>query len=99
MKKTLWNTNWFCIICSKPLPNHCLDENDDFDNSGVFPNVEGGTFRLHFGYGSRNDQLESMLNHRQEEYIGCICDNCFDDKRSLMKLVIVKESKKFIIRD
>jgi len=100
MEKTLWNSEWFCIICSKRLPNICLTPDDDkYDNSGVHPNIEGGTAEISFGYGSRHDQIENLLECANYRYIGCICDDCFDDKRSLIKRVLIEKRYKFTIKE
>jgi GT2 family glycosyltransferase len=101
MEKTLWNSDWFCIVCDKPLINHCLckDDDDKYDNSGFFPNIEGGTARITFGYGSKNDQIDCFIEHQRKEYIACICDDCFDNKKSLIKKVLVFDKKKFVITE
>jgi len=98
MKKTLWNNDWFCIICGKRLINICLCSDDDkYDNSGVHPNIEGGTAEIGFGYGSRYDQIENLLDHENYKYIACICDDCFEEKLSLIKKVEIINKKEYKI--
>jgi hypothetical protein len=100
MKKTLWNSDWYCMVCHKPLKNEFTEDAKD-SNTDAFPNIKGGTARIRFGYGSRHDQLgEWIANpHRNTEYIACICDDCFDDNRSLIKKVRSIETTKFNIID
>lgn len=99
MNETLWNAKWNCIVCNKSLPNEYLDMGDESGSPGAFPNIEGGTASIHFGYGSRNDQIRTMIRDIDEQYICCICDDCFDDKRCFIKRVEVINKKEYIIKE
>jgi len=76
-----------------------MPDDEEYDNSGVHPNIEGGTAEISFGYGSRNDQIENLLECANYKYIACLCDDCFDEKRKLIKKVYILEKKEFIIRE
>ena len=73
---------WICIVCEKelfdinkiPLP---LER-------ALFPNLEGGTMEINFGYGSEfDDGMNSIVHH------SCICDECWKKKRHLTRAIVV----------
>lgn len=97
MEKTLWNSDWYCIVCSKHLINIFLEKGSKFNNPDSFPVIEGGTAQISFGYGSRYDQIENLAECTNYKYIACICDDCFSDKKSLIKKVRLREKTEFDI--
>lgn len=88
MDKLQPNPNPHCFVCAKRL-------------NAVFPNTiaqpdRGGEINLHFDYGSRYDWIKlrasdpSKLDHservaRASKKVGVICDQCFEDRISLVE--------------
>ena len=78
---------WKCIVCEKVMEII----NSGSMSPGFFPNIDGGTIIMDFGYGSKFDQINS-----QSEIHSCICDKCFEKKRHLTREVectIIKQWK------
>lgn len=87
----LANSEWKCLCCGKDLP---IEKNCISDNKELFPNIEGGTMRIDFGYPSKHDLMDSG-----EEFVACICDACFEEKHSLTKKIRIEKPTKYIILD
>ncbi len=94
METCLANSKWKCIICENDLP---IEKDCRSDDKRLFPNIEGGTARLHFGYPSKYDQLVSIVANHHEEYIIAICDDCFDKKCGLAKRVLVNKHTEYTL--
>lgn len=78
---------WKCIVCEKEV-EIIYEEQQDL---GILPNMEGGTIEFDFGYGSRFDTLNEP--HRIQ---GCICDNCFVNKKHLTRKVAIVHSFRIV---
>ena len=81
---------WMCIVCEKELevlsaPSPPINE------KATFPNIEGGTIEIHFGFGSIYDGINSVKHH------SCICDNCWGKKKHLTRAV--EEEKRIIWKE
>ena len=87
---------WRCLICKKEIPFDPHGPGDD--QEGLLPNLEGGTIEIHFGYGSKFDQLREMLSHRDYRTQGAICDKCFTEKQYLTRKVEVREARRYIVQ-
>lgn len=80
------NYEWHCILCEKAMKigehdhHGCLAE-------ALWPNIEGGTFAMDFGWPSKYD--DQNFNNNTREWQGCICDDCFEEKKHLMRHVKV----------
>lgn len=86
---------WICIICEQEV--EIIREGKL--HPACWPNINGGTIRLDFGYGSRFDQCDGMSGSKTE-YQGCICDDCFEQKKDLCRQVeITTETKWKLISD
>lgn len=86
--------NWLCLCCEKEIP---FDPNGPGnDEEGILPNLEGGTLEIHFGFGSKFDQLEDMLSHRDYRIQSSICDSCFQKKQHLTRKVEVRNTKRYV---
>lgn len=88
------NFIWKCIVCAKEIPFDPNGPGDD--DQGLFPNLEGGTLDIHFGYGSKFDQLEDMMSHHDYRIQGAICDECFKTKCCLTRKVEARRNTRFI---
>ncbi len=86
-------TVWYCIVCEKPMK---IIGNEGSADPATWPNVEGGTISIDFGYGSIYDQM-NMEEHREVQT--CICDECFKQKRNLTREVTVKKVTKWEIEN
>lgn len=87
---------WQCLVCEKEIE---YDPNGPGnDNEGLLPNLEGGTIEIHFGYGSKFDQLKDMLSRRDIRTQGAVCDECFEKKQSLTRKVEVRKHVEFAPR-
>lgn len=88
------NFIWKCIVCAKEI--HFDPNGPGDDGGGLLPNLEGGTIEIRFGYGSKFDQLEDMLSHRDYRIQGAICDSCFLRKQYLTRKVEVRNTKRYV---
>lgn len=79
---------WTCICCEKPVK--IIYDGDD--EKSLYPNLVGGTFELHFGYGSKHDNLVDG-----DVFQGCICDDCADKKKHLMRSVLIQKTTTWIV--
>ena len=78
---------WHCLICEKEMQIASGDHPGSL-NPATWPNIEGGTFSLDFGWPSKHDDLNF---HDSKEWQGCICDECFPTQKHLMRHVRVKK--------
>jgi hypothetical protein len=88
---------WICICCEKEIPIY-TDGYAGNDEEGVLPNLEGGTIEIHFGFGSKFDQLEDMLSRQDYRIQGSICDSCFQEKQNLTRKVEVRKIIKYVTK-
>lgn len=88
---------WICICCEKEIPVYA-DGYAGNDEEGTLPNLEGGTIQIHFGFGSKFDQIEDMLGHIDYRIQGGICDKCFKKKQLLTRKVMVIETRKYVTK-
>jgi len=81
MRKKEDNYKWHCVICEKEMG---IDPGDRPGclSPASWPNITGGTFSLDFGWGSKHDDTNL---HDHKEWQGCMCDECFSEKRHLMR--------------
>lgn len=93
--KSIKKWKWICICCGKEIPIYA-DGCAGNDEEGILPNLEGGTLEIHFGFGSKFDQIEDMVRHRNCRIQGAICDWCFQEKQSLTRKVEVRKSVRFV---
>ena len=91
--RTPWK--WQCLICGKEISIYA-DGRAGNDEEGILPNLEGGTLEIHFGFGSKFDQIEDMIRHRNCRIQGAICDWCFQEKQSLTRKVDIIEKRKYV---
>lgn len=82
---------WKCICCEKPI--EILEDNKDDDKNDLLPNLVGGTIEIHFGYGSKFDQLEDMVSRHDVRIQSAICDSCFYKKEHLTRKIEVVKNK------
>jgi len=87
---------WRCLICETEIPFDPHGPGNDHE--GLLPNLEGGTIEVHFGYGSKFDQLKDMLSHRDYRTQGAICDECFTKRQYLTRKVEVREARRYIVQ-
>lgn len=85
---------WICICCEKEIPFDPHGPGND--DEGLLPNLYGGTVEIHFGYGSKFDQLEDMMSHRDIRIQSSICDECFTNKQNLTRRVEVRKNIKYV---
>lgn len=81
---------WKCLICEKDMEIDpgCQGRLDP----ALWPNVDGGTLAIDFGYPSRYDDMNGGFAHEgSREWQGCICDDCFDKKRDVLRHVKVEK--------
>lgn len=78
------NFKWKCLICEKEV-ELLYEETEEYFKKGLFPNIKGGTICINFGYGSDFDQMANF--QKDMEWQTCICDECFENKKSLCRLV------------
>lgn len=85
---------WKCLVCEKNLTSSAGYIGDD--SQACFPNIEGGTINIDFGYGSRFDDvnLDARVQHQ-----ACICDDCYEKKMGLTRPVITTLAKNWRILD
>ena len=84
MKKSEDIYKWHCVICEKEMK---IDNPGSLDPA-TWPNIEGGTFSISFGWPSSYDDMDfcdCYNNHK--EWQGCICDEYFEVKKHLMRRV------------
>ncbi|KKM97969.1 hypothetical protein LCGC14_1162680 [marine sediment metagenome] len=72
---------WKCIVCEQTLE----PEYKGSIYSARWPNIEGGTISIDFGYGSKFDQMNGF--GAKKEVQSCICDKCFEQKKHLTREV------------
>jgi len=65
----------------------------------MWPNIEGGTIAIDFGYGSRFDDMNGFMGHTEHQT--CICDDCYEQKKHLIRAVEIETEtiKKWTIKD
>ena len=73
---------WKCIVCEQDM-EILFDGNDE---KACWPNIDGGTIQIGFGYGSVNDNISLDQN---TEWQTCICDTCFAAKKHLCRNINV----------
>jgi hypothetical protein len=86
---------WICICCEKEVPIY-IDGYPGNDEEGISPNLEGGTVEIHFGFGSKFDQIEDMMSRRDIRIQACVCDKCFTKKINLTRKIEVRKTRKYI---
>lgn len=69
---------WRCLVCGKEM----VIEYPGDDSRATWPNVNGATATLHFGYGSEHDQLLDRT-----EFQACVCDSCYAQHRDRVRPV------------
>jgi len=80
---------WKCIICEQNV-KVIFDGNME---KGYFPNIEGGNISIKFEYGSKHDMF-LLQSTGDLKYQMCICDNCFDKKKHLSRLIrVIRKTK------
>lgn len=78
---------WKCLICEKPVD--IINEGDD--NRGLWPNINGGTMDIGFGYGSDFDDMNNDIYHQ-----AVIHDECYKKKLSLIRHVTKQKPEKWV---
>jgi len=82
---------WRCIVCEKEVKT---DHPGD-DSQALWPNLEGGTVKIDFGYGSRFDDMNFHRPHVTHQ--ACVCDDCYEVKRHLTRAVVKKTTSRWQI--
>jgi len=73
-----------CIVCERILED-IMPGADHRNRSSC---IEGGTFEIDFGYGSRFDDMnfDDVIRHQ-----ACICDDCYEKKQHLTRPVRINQ--------
>lgn len=88
---------WKCIVCEKDLTqNTCYSGDDD---QASWPNLEGGTINMNFGFGSRFDDCNGIIRPGRVQHQACICDDCYEAKMGLTRPVITTQKREWNILD
>ena len=80
-----------CIVCEQEIPN-CHEGSDD---PASWPNIDGGTINIDFGFGS---EFDTGLN----SHIRCqtaICDGCMKKKKHIVRWVAANTTTKWEVVD
>ena len=83
---------WHCIVCEKIM----IPEHEGGLDPACWPNIEGGTMAIDFGYGSKYDDNNGYQGCCFE-WQSCICDECFDKKKHLCRHVEIIDKKQWKI--
>jgi hypothetical protein len=78
---------WICLVCEKELIE--LHPSPPVEKA-TWPNIEGGTIQVNFGYGSAYDDGLNPIEHH-----ACICDECWEKKKHLTRAVEVERCLKW----
>jgi len=80
---------WRCIVCEKEVG---IDHPGD-DSIARWPNLEGGTVEIDFGYSSRFDDMNFCGPYVTHQ--ACVCDDCYEIKRHLTRAVTKKTTSQW----
>lgn len=81
---------WRCLICEKEVR---IDHPGD-DSRAAWPNLEGGSIEIDFGYGSRFDD-ENFHPPPHVTHQACVCDDCYEAKKHLTRAVVKKTTSRW----